>query len=149
LLQFFTVSLLRNHNSNLFSDHNNKINVCHSLQCPLCYSNFLELKQSKQSSYFRCLCLEVKNLQMDFLVCLSWGLNLRSFVFRKFSHTSTEPQQLQSSTVNLQFSDNRLAPKCLSFLKFRLCHHLLYNVILKSVHLSDPRTPNYLRCHRH
>ncbi len=28
---------------------------CHSMQCPLYCSNFLELNQSKQSSYFRCL----------------------------------------------------------------------------------------------
>jgi len=32
---------------------------CHSIQCPLYCSNFPDLKQSKQSSYIRCLWLSV------------------------------------------------------------------------------------------
>ncbi len=54
--KFCTDFLLRNHNSNLCSDHTNKINVLPQYAVSLYCSNFPELKQSKQSSYFRCLC---------------------------------------------------------------------------------------------
>ncbi len=62
LSNFFIVSLLRNHNSNLYSDHNNKINVLPQYAVPPYCSNFPELQQSKQSSNFRCLCSILFNL---------------------------------------------------------------------------------------
>ncbi len=85
LLQFFsilcTVSLLRNHNSNLCSDHNNKINVLPQYAVPLYCSNFPELKESEQSSYFRCLWSKPKT--QDFSCKCFWkkcpGINALAY----------------------------------------------------------------------
>jgi hypothetical protein len=41
---------------------------CYSMHCPLYCSNFPELKQSKQSSYFRCLWLSLEAFEVRYVL---------------------------------------------------------------------------------
>ena len=65
---------------------------CHSMQCPLYSSNFLELKQSKQSSYFRCLWVLRARVQGCIATCV-FRLAATSCVAPSSAASKTQPTE--------------------------------------------------------